>query len=262
MNIEKYIIQKQMKMKKEKGITLVSLVITIMVLSILLGTGISVSKDSIRSSKYTAIKTELETIQTKINDIGDEYEKEGKTIGTELGAEERKILDTEEVVEQLQKKAQNDSTKLAEIKAGFRLCTPEYIKQEFGIENIERNYLINLKERTVISGEKVEYNGTNYYMLEQMKDGLYNVTYNNQVSPTGSFTVTSQKDIGKYKVKIEVTHEKYVSNWVVKYRIQGENVWQESKDLTFFVEKAGKYEIQVTCGTEVNLGTQTIQIGE
>ena len=68
MNIERYIIQKQMKMKKEKGITLVSLVITIMVLSILLGTGISVSKDSIRSSKYTAIKTELETIQTKIND--------------------------------------------------------------------------------------------------------------------------------------------------------------------------------------------------
>ena len=48
----------------------------------------------------------------------------------------------------------------------------------------------------------------------------------------------------------------------MKYRIQGENVWQESKDLTFFVEKAGKYEIQVTCGTEVNLGTQTIQIGE
>ena len=41
-------------------------------------------------------------------------------------------------MEQLQKKAQNDSTKLAEIKAGFRLCTPEYIKQKFGIENIER----------------------------------------------------------------------------------------------------------------------------
>ena len=167
-----------MKMKKESGITLISLAVIIAVLIILAGTGIAVSKDSIKSSKYTALKTELELVQTKVNEIGEEYEKENKTIGTELGTEEQLILESAEVGEQLQKKAQNDSSKLTEIKNGCRLCTPEYIKETFGIENVKRNYIINIKERIVIAGEKIEYNGTDYYMLEQMEDGLYNVTYN------------------------------------------------------------------------------------
>ena len=72
-------------MKKESGITLISLAVVIAVLIILAGTGIAVSKDSIKSSKYTALKTELELVQTKVNEIGEEYEKENKTIGTELG---------------------------------------------------------------------------------------------------------------------------------------------------------------------------------
>ena len=47
----------------EKGITLISLVITIVVLAIITGIAVSSSTDSIKSAKRTAIITELEMIQ-------------------------------------------------------------------------------------------------------------------------------------------------------------------------------------------------------
>ena len=132
-----------MKMKNEKGVTLLSLVIAVIVLSIISGISVTTGVGSIRSAKYTELQTELKVMQAKINEIGDIYEEENKTLGTDIGTNEQEILNTTEVEEQLKKKAGNDTTKLEAIKNGFRLCTQDYIKQELGIESVKRDYIVN-----------------------------------------------------------------------------------------------------------------------
>ena len=56
-------------MKKQEGITLISLVITIIVLSILASVATYSGVSVIKSSKMTAFTTELKIMQTKINTI-------------------------------------------------------------------------------------------------------------------------------------------------------------------------------------------------
>lgn len=105
-----------MKMKNEKGVTLLSLVIAVIVLSIISGISVTTGVGSIRSAKYTELQTELKVMQAKINEIGDIYEEENKTLGTDIGTNEQEILGTTEVEEQLKKKAGNDTAKLETIK--------------------------------------------------------------------------------------------------------------------------------------------------
>ena len=78
-----------MKKTNENGITLTSLVITTIVLLILASIGIVSGTQNIRSSKYTAFKTELELIQTKVNEVGEKYDKENTEIGESLGVQEK-----------------------------------------------------------------------------------------------------------------------------------------------------------------------------
>ena len=249
-----------MKNKGEKAITLVSLIITIIVLIILAGIGITVSTSSLEFSKYEVFKTELKLMQTKINQVTEEYTKENKQIGVALTDKSKRVFDTTEVTEQLTKKAEESGITIEEIKNGFRLCTPEDIKQTLEIDNITSDYLVNIQQCIVISVESIQYEGTNYYMLEQMEDGLYNVTYKNQIESTGNFTAIANANEDVYNITITPEHQKYVSKWKIKYRLQGSTYWKMTNNLTFTVDKKGTYEIQVMHGNEVDLGTKTVTI--
>ena len=99
-------------------------------------------------------------------------------------------------------------------------------------------------------------------MLEQMEGTLYNVTYNNQIEPTGSFVATYNKVENGYQITIEVDHNKYVSKWQVKYRLQDSQDWNTTTNLTFTVQDPGTYVIQVVHGDEVDLGEQTLIVEE
>lgn len=249
-----------MKNRKEKGITLITLVITIIVLITLVAVGAYSSTSSVQSSKYEVFTAELKVIQSIVNQITEEYQKENKQIGVELTTENQRILNTTEVTTQLTKKAQDAGCTIDEIKNGFKLCTADYIKQTLGIEKITRDYLVNVQQCIVVSAKVFEYEGTKYYMLEQMDNGLYNVTYRNQIDTTGDFTVKTSNTGEKYKVTITPKHQKYVSKWQVKYRLQGSTHWNTTNDLVFTVDKAGTYEIQVIHGEQVDLGTKTVTI--
>ena len=244
----------------DKGITLVALAITIILIITIASIGISAGTDTISSAKYTAFQSELEIIQSKVNEISEEYQRENKQIGDSLTSLNQEVLNTAEVTKELNKKAGQDSSRLESIKNGFRLCTREYLANTFEIDGLTRDYLVNLEECIVVSAEKFSHEGQDYYMSEQMSNGLYNVTYNNQVSPTGTFNATFSKISNKYEINIEVLHEKYVSDWQVKYRLQGSKYWETTNKLKFEVEQAGTYEIQVVHENEIDLGTKTLII--
>lgn len=253
-----------MKNREEKGITLLVLVITITIIIIISGISVGVGMSTVSSAEYMKFQTEISTVQTKINEIVGQYQKENKSIGESLTEKEMEILDKEEVTTILSKKAADKGVTVGELKNDFRLCTKEYLAEEFGLENLKRNYLIHLENTIVVALEKCEFEGKDYYMQEQMESGLYNVTYHNQITSEGTFSVKTRQIADAYEIEIVPEHNQYVSKWEVRYKLQKDTEWNVENQLTFRVETPGVYEVQVLHGDEVNLKTQivTIKAGE
>lgn len=242
-----------MKKTNEKGITLITLIITIIVLSILAGIGITSGKETIDKAKFNQFKSELTTLQTKINELNQENNK----IGQQLSSKQEEILNTTNVSNIIYKgKSEEEKTK---IKEGFTFVSSYTIQNQLGLEGISRDYLINVEYRYIVACEGVQYNGVTYYMIDQMEAGLYNVNYNNKNSGTGSFEVSSQKIGDKWKITVSnIQHEGYVSNWQIKYKLTGDEYWTSTDKLEFYVSESGYYIVKVVHGNEIDLGTKQI----
>lgn len=245
-----------MKKTNEKGITLITLVITVIILLILASVGITSGKQTIDMAKYNQFKSELTTIQTKINEFDPK-----DNIGQQLSSSQEAILNIKEVSDIIYKgKTEEEKT---QIKNGFTYVNSYTMQNQLGLEGINRDYLINTKYRYVISCEGIEYNGTTYYMINQIDNGLYNVNYNNKNSETGSFELNSQKIGNQWKITVSnIQHDGYVSNWQVKYKLAGDETWKSTENLEFYVSETGHYIVKVMHGDEINLGTKQIDITE
>lgn len=245
-----------MKKTNEKGITLITLVLTIIILLILASIGITSGNQTIDMAKYNQFKSELTTLQTKINEYNPK-----DNIGQKLSSSQEAILNTKEVSDIIYKgKTEEEKTK---IRDGFTYVSSYNIKSQLGLDGINRDYLINVEYRYIVSCEGVEYKGTTYYMIEQIDNGLYNVNYNNKNSETGSFELNSQKIGNQWKITVSnIEHEGYVSNWQVKYKLAGDEAWKSTENLEFYVSEAGYYIVKVGHGDEINLGTKQIDITE
>lgn len=79
-----------MNLNREKGITLVALIITIVLMLILAGVGIDFGSDAITKAKLEDIKTDMISIKTKAKIIADQYSiKEiDNLVGTQITDEE------------------------------------------------------------------------------------------------------------------------------------------------------------------------------
>lgn len=246
-----------MKKTNEKGITIITLVITIIILLILASIGVNSGKGTIELAKYDKLRNELTIIQTKVNDLNQENKTE---IGQKISTAQKSILNID-TVSNIIYSGRTEAEK-AEIEDGFRYCSSNYIEKQFELDGIERDYLINVEYRYVVSCEGLEYKGTIYYMIDQMDSGLYNVEYHNKNSNTGSFDVSAEKVGEKYKISVSnIQHEGYVSNWQVKYKLSTEENWKTSNKLEFEVENGGNYIIKVVHGNEIDLGEKTLYVG-
>lgn len=245
-----------MKKTKENGITLVTLVITIIVLLMLTSIGTTAGISTINMAKFNQLKNELQMLQTKVNGLNQENKTD---IGTELTVTQQKILDIEEVSNIIYKDRADEEK--ADVKNSFKYLTSNDIKEELGLEGIKRDYLINVKYRYVVSCQGVEYKGQTYYMIEQSGNGLYNVEYKDKNSKTGTFDVNAEIDEDKWKITVSnIQYDGYVSNWQVKYKMVEDEYWKISDNLEFYVEQSGSYIINVIHGDEIDLGKQTLDI--
>ena len=78
-----------MKKKSEKGVTLVALVTTIILLLILSTIGITSGKSTIEYSNFNKLKSQLTVLQTKVNELNQQSKTD---IGQEIGDEQKSIL--------------------------------------------------------------------------------------------------------------------------------------------------------------------------
>lgn len=225
-------------MKNSKGITLVTLVVTITVILILTSIATYSGMNVINSSKLTAFTTELKIMQTQVNAIYQEDKEQ--EIGTELTQKSN-------VAEQAAKVFTANESGITSSE-GYRYWSNNEVKK-LGIEGVEQDFFVNVKTRSIVSYQGFKYEGETYYTLEQLPNGLYNVKYES-TSDKPIFNVSFQcVGSNKWRVTIsDIEYNGYIDKWQVAYQLEGNSYWNTTEDLSFMTEKEGIYNIQIQNG--------------
>ena len=220
--------------KSEKGITLIALIITIIVLIILASITTYSGISSIKSSKFLEFRSELEMMQTQVDYLNEEYTRLGKDLT--YSAEEQESFDGAGVTD----------------KTNYRYYDKASV-DDLGLTGVQYEFLVSVKDRKVIAIGGLEYEGTKYYTLDQIRESpeVGNLE-------RGDVTVDSvdYEHIEDAKYKITVTNIQ-CSKYVTKYTIQYRNVdladtystlgkLITDKDFSFEVDGEGTYEILIT----------------
>lgn len=236
----------KIRVRDTKGITLVALVITIVVILILASVVTYSGIDAVNTAKKNRFIAEMKIMQTEVNDLYDKYKNGGK-VGDYEGSN---ILNIGKSIATAQDKAnivfQSDASGITNTE-GYRYFDTETI-QNLGIEDIQEEFFINIAKRSIVSVNGLKYNDKTCYTLEQL-NGLYNVEYKENTQPL-DFNVKSDL-IGenKYKITIEPIYSGNIQKWEVKYQLDGDAAyWNTSDELTFNVEKVGRYNIKIQNG--------------
>ena len=227
-----------------KGITLLALVVTIIVLLILASIVAYNGIDMINSSKLTVFTTEMKLMQTEVNAIYDKW-KDGDSVLGKTGDEILTIgKDISTVSQQASLVFQTGESGITD-NTGYRYFDSETI-QALKIDGVEQEFFVNISKRSVISFKGLKYDDVMYYTLKQLPDGFYNVEYENKnEGKVPTFDVTSRK-VSENKWEITVSNIQFDGNiekWKVKYKKEGRSYWKTSE--TFIVDSEGTYDIVI-----------------
>ena len=272
--------------KGESGITVISLILTVIVIGILATIAINTGASTIKSSKLTKFATEMKIMQMKVNELYDYYQN-NKTLdlkGVIYVGKGEYDSDGNQITPGIQKIGKDINNLGKENVNVIFLSTESGITdrtdfryydqitlERLGLEDMENEYLVNIEKRLIICTEPFQDNGKKYYTLDQLPDGLYNVEFE---QPTGtiSYEVTSDgASINNLKIKIfNISYSKYVNKWQVRYRLKAnngeeENAWKTTESFVgneydIQIDKLGTYEVQVFHGEEIKSEIKEIEV--
>ena len=168
--------------KNEKGVTLIALTVTIIVLIILASVGITSGISTINSSKLTKFTAEMKTMQENVNELYNNWKiGEKVTLGNiEYTGDEilnigKDLLAVQDKVNIVFKPQSENGSGIIE-KEGYRYFDFETLGL-LGLKNMQQEFFVNIKKRSIISTEGIKNKGIICYTLKQLPDGLYNVEY-------------------------------------------------------------------------------------
>ena len=228
--------------KEKKGITLIALTITIIVLIILASITTYSGVSTIQSSKLNKYKQELEIMQSQVQLLYEKYkDKESIDIGKEINGSGK-----EEIARQAFWGAGETET------SGYRIFDKEEI-EKLGIDGIEREYLLDIMNRKVICLEPFEQDGNLYYTLEQIPGTDKNTIDEGIIRDDVKFDIATEEVSEGYKITLSnIEFSKYVGKGKVQYSVDGGNKWKTVEDnlrtnsYSFIVNETGTYLVKIT----------------
>ena len=234
--------------KEEKGITLIALIITIIVLIILASITTYSGISSIKSSKFLEFRSELEMMQTQVDYLNEEYtrlENNGEDGEAYIQSKGKDLTYSAEEQESFDGAGVTDKT-------NYRYYDKASV-DDLGLTGLQYEFLVSVKDRKVIAIGGLEYEGTKYYTLDQIRESpeVGNLE-------RGNVTVDNidYEHIEDAKYKITVTNiqcSKYVTKYTIQYRsVDSADTYSTlgklitDKDFSFEVDIEGTYEILIT----------------
>ena len=164
-------------LKRQNGITMISLVVTIIVLVILSSMVTHTGISSIKNTRFERFKNELEIVQKNV-DVWYEQTVEKSTdeimLGSPITADRKTEFDSliTKVAQIVNNSGDQNSSKTVTVKTDINRYR-YFGENEFTdlqIDGIENEYLIDIKSQVAIFIGGYEFEDIKYYMLDQIRD--------------------------------------------------------------------------------------------
>ena len=228
-------------MKKQKGITLVSLIIIVEVLLILASVSVKFGTESMDVTRLKGFYLELEIVQKRVDEIfvknetysvknedGTETKVEIKNAGADLTDKQKKDLQ-EEILQPEGIDLDPNS---------FRYFTIADIEKYLDITDINYNLFINFEERKIIAEQGINIAGVNYHVL---KNDIYFVETNDKNTGRIESLIYSEPiEYGTNKYKIAITPGNTIGDiggaGHLKYKRDQGNFWNTSENDEIVIE--------------------------
>ena len=260
-------------LNNNKGITLVALTVTIIILIILASVATYSGVGTVKYIKFKNAKAQFETMQEKAIEWYEQSKESGakRTAILDYGVENndascnqtKKATTFEDV-------GINDSDE----QARFKYFNSSYIKDTLGIEGISHDFLIDVQNYKVLLFGGIKYEGETYYTANQFNIKIIN--YSN-INGTITFDKTvDNKDIIIYNIQ---GIPNGIKKYNVQYKLSTDNTWMNlTKDnkksytdsesgITYndawYIKnaKVGNYNIRIiTPNNNVSSAEQTIEV--
>lgn len=243
------------KAKENNGITLVSLIITIVIMLILVSVTTYSGINSYKNAKVTQFVTQMQLIQKKVDELvtANEYSNLGSSAATY-----QNILTT----------AYNQEEISTSDVQNFKYFSTDDLKDDMDLENIDTDVLINFTTREIVSVDGVEYKGKTYYTQYKLPQGQELVFTDNTREGNIDFTVNKEMDglnclirltnvspnckllYGEGAIESEVSEWKTISNYT-----------KAREEYTVNISKSGTYVFRLQDNdNELNVEDEQIEI--
>lgn len=238
-------------LKNNKGVTLIALVVTIIVLLIIVSVGAYSGIATIEGSKAITFSMELKMLQEQVELLNIKAKKDNSIYN--LGTSIASITDTD-----LKNQLESILNELGITDYdGYRYFTQKQIL-DLGLEGVEQDVVLNIAKKEVISITGFNKSGTIYRTLKQMADAnlienTYDVSTNTNVQENEiSFDVT-YSSIGNNMFNIEINNISstgFVKKVKISYSYNSNNFEKVAENYTddsytFEVENEGSYILKV-----------------
>ena len=228
-------------LRKNSGITLVSLVVIIIVILILAGTATYTGITSVQSARIATFEAELKTVRLQLNSSS-EIEKYKKSDTDKLTDAQIKFLND------VQTELNNENLGITLDIDNFKYFSKQDIKNLSSIE-ITRDVYVDAINKIVVSSIAEQYDGKTYYILEQLEDNVYNVEEN--IDNSGDITFDTKVNDLTIEVSNITYNAPYVDKGTIQYKLNTDKNWTTvvqdttSKNVSFNVSEYGIYNIKV-----------------
>lgn len=233
--------------KSDKGITLVALIITVVVMVIIAGVAVSTGTESLDETRLKGFYTKLEIVQKRVDDIASTNETYVNDSGSTVYLKEQGTAYTSLTSTQkstLENIIQSEGTGLGLTASNFRYFTSEQLKSILDLSEIEYDVFIDFDSRVVIAEDGITTNNQTYHLLK-------NTTYfaeqdvNKNVGTINSLTyVVSKYGINSYKVVVTPSNTVGdLTGGILKYKKASSKYWETSVNLEMIVDELTDYNI-------------------
>jgi len=228
------------------GITLIVLIITIIVMLILVSVGTTVGINALNQSKIYKFVTQMQLIQSKVDDIAKDPSIDTSSLGDE-------VTDTNTIDRARGELTTGDMGNNSD----FRQFSTDQMKNQLELDNLTPGdtFLINFKTRAVISVMGVQINGTTYYTQysDNIPNGQVLVTYVSNVQILNFDYSLKRFGLNAEIVINNITSSNIVSsNLTLSYKTDQDETWtvfsnnvSTGNTIEVPITKSGNYSVRI-----------------
>ena len=169
--------------KDNRGITLIVLITTVILMLILLSVGTYSGIDAYKTARVNKFVTQMQLLQAKIDDL---YDDEIETMKlSEITTNEQRNTITVAFANLEITTSNTDS---------FKVFTKEQILNYLEIDNAENDILVNFETREILDTVGIEYKGKTYYTQYKLPGGQKTIQGSSSQTRDLSFDINESLD--------------------------------------------------------------------